>query len=98
MFGESLVDAIISSYFDPETEKMTMLEKKMERKKLINENYKTNKLEVERLSESTSQMRKALEFLKSYPQSEVLGTTNKKNMVIKLGNEQYKITPKGRLI
>lgn len=98
MFGESLVDAIISSYFNPETEKMTMLEKKMERKKLINEHYKTNKLEVERLSESTSQMRKALEFLKSYPQSEVLGTTNKKNMVIKLGNEQYKITPKGRLI
>lgn len=98
MFGESLVDAIISSYFDPETEKTTMLERKMERKKLINEHYRINKSEVERLSESTSQMRKALEFLKSYPQSEVLGTTNKKNMIIKLGNDQYKITPKGRLI
>jgi len=98
MFGESLVDTIISSYFNPENEKIMNEEKRFERKKIIRENYKVNKLEVERLSESTSQMRKALEFIKSYPQAEVLGTTNKKNMVIKLGNDQYKITPNGKFL
>jgi len=98
MFNESIVDAIIESYFNPEAEKMMKEEREEKNRKFLQENYKNNRFEIERLSESTSQLRRALEFVKAYPQSEVVGTTNKKNMVIKLGLDQYKITPKGKLI
>ena len=98
MFNESIVDNIIQSYFDPESEKLIREEKNEKRKKFLKENYKLNKFEIERLSESQVQRDTAVKFLKSNPNSQVLGTTNKKNMIIKLGNDQYKITKNGRLL
>jgi hypothetical protein len=99
MFGESKVDKIISKYFEVSSEniiaekrkKISLLEQK---EKNV---YKTNS-NIRKLSENIKQERSALKFMEKYPNSKLLGKTNKGNLVFEEGFVNTKITTNGTVI
>jgi len=99
MFGESKVDKIISKYFEvsneasltEERKKLNLLEQKEKHVSKTNGNIK-------RLSENIKQERSALKFMEKYPNSKLLGKTNKGNLVFEEGFVKTKITTNGTVI
>jgi hypothetical protein len=95
-FSESTIDKIITKYFDVEEN-----DKKLNESKNIKSptSYiKEMKSEISRLSESISQERAAIKFFEKNKKSELVGKTNKNNLVFRLNNENYKVSPKGRIL
>jgi hypothetical protein len=93
-FSEAKVDSILKKYFSVE-----------DAEKQINENKKTTFLhlretrsEIERLSENVRQERSAIKFLDENKKAELVGITNKKNLVFQLNNQEYKISTRGSVI
>jgi len=99
MFSESKVDNIIKNYFViNENEKRELKNKQSKSQSLLRENFSVNKMEIERLSISESQERTAIRFLKENPNAVLWGSTNKKNLVFRIGLEEHKISPNGRFV
>ena len=99
MFNESKVDNIIKNYFViNENEERQLKNKQSKRQSLLRENFSVNKMEIQRLSISESQERTALRFLKENPNAVLWGSTNKKNLVFRIGLEEHKISPNGRFV
>ena len=99
MFGESKVDKIISKYFNSSKEEsltekrkqLTLLEQKEKTVSKANGNIK-------KLSENIKQEKSALKFFEKYPNSKLLGKTNKGNLVFEEGFVKTKITISGTVI
>ena len=69
-----------------------------ERNLKSNENYKINKKNVIRLSETVDQLDSALEFIKENPRVKLMGLSEKKNLIFKQGINEVKITRTGNII
>ena len=59
--------------------------------------YKTNS-NIRKLSENIKQEKSALKFMEKYPNSKLLGKTNKGNLVFEEGFVNTKITTNGTVI
>ena len=91
-FGESSVDKVLNRYF-------TISEEDVKKQNLkSNENYKINKKNVIRLSETVDQLDSALEFIKENPRVKLMGLSEKKNLIFKQGINEVKITRTGNII
>ena len=91
-FGESTVDKVLNRYF-------TISEEDVKKQNLkSNENYKINKKNVIRLSETVDQLDSALEFIKENPRVKLMGLSEKKNLIFKQGINEVKITRTGNII
>jgi hypothetical protein len=92
-FSESTIDNIITKYFDVEENDKKLNESINNTRVNLNE----IKSEIRRLSQNISQERAAIKFLSENKNSELIGLTNKKNLIFRLNKEDYKITPTGRI-
>jgi hypothetical protein len=92
-FSESTIDNIITKYFDVEENDKKLNESINNTRVNLNE----IKSEIRRLSQNISQERSAIKFLSENKNSELIGLTNKKNLIFRLNKEDYKITPTGRI-
>jgi hypothetical protein len=91
-FGESSVDKVLSRYF-------TISEEEVKKQDLkSNKNYQLNKKNVIRLSETVDQMDSALEFISENPRVELIGLSEKKNLIFKKGINEVKITRTGNIL
>lgn len=91
-FAESSVDKVLSKYF------ILTEEEKVKKEKRTNENYKQNKQNIIKLSESTIQLDSALHFVKENPRVKLMGVSNKGNLIFKEGINEVKITRDGSII
>lgn len=90
-FGESKVDKIISKYFTiTEEEKVQKEKQKFETKKVEDE--------IKNLSESVNQERAAMKLLKENNNVKFVGLTNKRNLIFKNNDKQYRVTPDGKVL
>jgi hypothetical protein len=92
-FSESTIDNIITKYFDVKENDKRLNESK----NIIGVNLNEIKSEIKRLSQNVSQERAAIKFLNENKKSDLIGLTNKKNLIFRLNNEDYKITPTGKI-
>ena len=91
-FGESSVDKVLSRYF-------TISEEEVKKQGLkSNKNYQLNKKNIIRLSETVDQMDSALEFISENPRVELIGLSEKKNLIFKQGINEVKITRTGNIL
>jgi hypothetical protein len=99
MFSESKVDKIIGKYFSiTEDEKKSLNNKKRLNENLLKENVMINEMEIKRLSSTISQERAALKFLEKNPKASLIGSTNKKNLLFKVGLNEFKISANGKRV
>jgi hypothetical protein len=91
-FGESSVDKVLSKYF------ILTEEEKVKKERRTNENYKQNKQNIIKLSESTEQLDSALNFVRENPRVKLMGSSNKGNLIFKEGINEVKITREGNII
>jgi hypothetical protein len=91
-FGESSVDKVLSKYF------ILTEEEKVKKERRTNENYKQNKQNIIKLSESTEQLDSALDFVRENPRVKLMGVSNKGNLIFKEGINEVKITREGNII
>jgi hypothetical protein len=99
MFSESKVDKIIGNYFSiSENEKKEKRNKKIINESFLNEHVQSNEMEIRRLSSTIQQERSALKFLEKNPQATLIGSTNKKNLLFKVGLREHKISTDGRRV
>jgi hypothetical protein len=95
-FGESKVDKIIKKYFEIDDKEKQLNEEK--RRQNLRNHISETRSEIKRLSETISQERIAIKFLSENKKASLIGITNKKNLIFKLNERQYKISPKGNVI
>ena len=57
-----------------------------------------NEMEIKRLSKSIRQERSALKFLEKNPNAVLIGSTNKSNLLFKVGINECKISTDGRRV
>ena len=99
MFSESKVDKIIGRYFSINNdEKKVNNRKKIINEGLLKENMVVNEMEIKRLSKSIRQERSALKFLEKNPNAVLIGSTNKSNLLFKVGINECKISTDGRRV
>jgi hypothetical protein len=99
MFNESKVDNIIKNYFViNENEERQLKNKQRKNRMLLEENYSINRSEIQRLSKTFSQEKSAMKFLRENPEAVLWGSTNKNNLVFRIGLEEHKISPNGRFV
>jgi hypothetical protein len=91
-FGESSVDKVLSKYFTLTDEE------KVKKERRTNENYKQNKQNIIKLSESTEQLDVALDFVRENPRVKLMGLSNKGNLIFKEGINEVRITTEGNII
>ena len=56
------------------------------------------KSEIKRLSETVRQERMAVKFLSENKKASLIGITNKKNLIFKVNENQFRISPNGTII
>jgi hypothetical protein len=54
--------------------------------------------EITRLSETTRQERSAIKFLEENKKANLVGISNKRNLIFRLNNEEFKVSPKGSIL
>lgn len=97
MFGESVVEKVLSKYFNVTEEENRLLEEK-KKKKFIQEKIKTVevKKEILKLSESVKQIETSLKLIKENAQ--FVGKTNKENLVFIKNGKQIKVNQRGHIV
>jgi len=95
-FGESMVDKVISKYFNINENEITIKEEE-NRKKLI-ENQNKNSKNIKTLSENVRQERFALKLIEKYPSAKMLGKLTNGALVFENKNIKYKVSIDGKLI
>ncbi len=99
IFKESKVDKVLSKYFEITKKEILESKEKKERKNKIKEVTLRKKMtEVVKLSESVKQELVSEKFLRANPSFNVVGKTNKKNIVFENNQKQIKISPKGEIL
>jgi hypothetical protein len=91
-FSESTVDKVLSKYFVISEEEKDKSERK------TNLQYKKNKENIIKLSESTEQLDVALDYIRENPRVKLMGITNKGSLMFKEGINDVKITKRGEII
>jgi hypothetical protein len=86
------VDKVLSKYFTL-TE-----EEKVKKERRTNENYKQNKQNIIKLSESMEQLDVALDFVRENPRVKLMGLSNKGNLIFKEGINEVRVTIEGNII
>ena len=99
IFKESKVDKVLSKYF--EISKKEILEEKQKR----TERQKNNRIRLEekmntvvRFTETVEQELASKKFLEENSKFNLVGKTNKNNLVFESSEKQVKITPEGMVI
>ena len=94
LFGESNVDKVLKKYFVPtKSEKLISEQRKKQKQKIVNRNET-----IQMMSENVEQEITARKFVNKYPEAKLLGKTKKNNIVFKLNETQYRITPNGKIL
>ena len=99
VFSESKVDKILSKYFQESPNEKRLNEERGVRKFVEKKTHKVKQMkEVKRLSESIDQEVTSEKFITRYSKAELIGKTNKKNLVFEVNGKQFKITPDGAIL
>ena len=99
IFSESKVDKILSKYFQESPNEKRLNEERGVRKFVEKKTHKVKQMkEVKRLSESINQELSSEKFITRYSKAELIGKTNKKNLVFEVNGKQFKITPDGIIL
>lgn len=99
MFGESKVDKVLSKYFVVnENEKNFRQAKKQNKQLFLEQKKKSDKNQINKLSETVKQKKVATDIINSFPDMKFIGKTNKGNLVFEHNNKQLKVSPKGELL
>ena len=99
IFSESKVDKILSKYFQESPNEKRLNEERGVRKFVEKKTHKVKQMkEVKRLSESINQELSSEKFITRYSKAELIGKTNKKNLVFEVNGKQFKITPDGAIL
>ena len=99
VFKESKVDKVLSKYF--ELSKKEILENKkvnFERKKIAEQRLLKKMIEVVKLSDTIEQELASQKFLEENLNFELVGVTNKKNLIFENGEKKVKISPAGLIL
>ncbi len=92
-FAESKVDSVLSKYFMINENDRKNYVDKMDAK--TEEIYRKNKKNVIRLAETTNQLETALEYIKEFPRTTLIGLSNQGNLMFKEGITDVKVTKEG---
>ena len=96
IFKESKVDKVISKYFEISKKEIVENQKRTAlKKKRINETVKNKMTNVVKFSQTVEQELASKKFLEENFDFELVGITNKKNLVFENKNKQIKVTPEG---
>jgi hypothetical protein len=99
IFSESKVDKILSRYFQESPNEKRLNEERGVRKFVKKKTQKVKQMkEVKRLSESIDQEVTSEKFMTRYSKAELIGKTNKRNLVFEVNGKQFKITPDGAIL
>jgi hypothetical protein len=99
VFSESKVDKILSRYFQESPNEKRLNEERGVRKFVEKKTHKVKQMkEVKRLSESINQEVTSEKFINRYAKAELIGKTNKRNLVFEVNGKQFKITPDGAIL
>lgn len=99
VFSESKVDKILSRYFQESPNEKRLNEEQSVRKFVEKKTHKVKQMkEVKRLSESINQELTSEKFMTRYAKAELIGKTNKRNLVFEVNGKQFKITPDGSIL
>lgn len=99
IFSESKVDKILSRYFQESPNEKRLNEERGVRKFVEKKTHKVKQMkEVKRLSESIDQEVTSEKFMTRYSKAELIGKTNKRNLVFEVNGKQFKITPDGAIL
>jgi hypothetical protein len=99
IFSESKVDKILSRYFQESPNEKRLNEERGVRKFVEKKTHKVKQMkEVKRLSESIDQEVTSEKFITRYSKAELIGKTNKRNLVFEVNGKQFKITPDGAIL
>ena len=99
IFSESKVDKILSKYFQESPNEKRLNEERGVRKFVEKKTHKVKQMkEVKRLSESIDQEVTSEKFITRYSKAELIGKTNKRNLVFEVNGKQFKITPDGAIL
>jgi hypothetical protein len=99
IFKESKVDKVLSKYFEVgATEKKLNEQKRMNKKLQTKHNVLKMMESVKKLSETFEQELASEKFLEENIGFQLVGKTNKKNLVFEHGTKQTKISPEGLLV
>lgn len=99
VYKESKVDKVLSKYF--ELSKKEIMESKkvnIERKKIAEQKLLKKMVEVVKLSDTIEQELASQKFLEENLNFELVGVTNKKNLVFENGEKKIKISPAGLIL
>ena len=96
IFKESKVDKVISKYFEVSKKEILENQKRTAlKKKRITETIKNKMIGVSKFSQTVEQELASKKFLEENFDFELVGITNKKNLVFENKNKQIKVTPEG---
>jgi hypothetical protein len=99
LFSESKVDKVLSKYFEVSSTEKKLNEQKRMKKNLQSKHNVVKIMEsVKKLSETFEQSLAAEKFLEENIGFQLVGKTNKKNLVFEHGTKQTKISPEGLLV
>jgi len=99
LFSESKVDKVLSKYFEVSSTEKKLNEQKQMKKNLQSKHNVVKIMEsVKKLSETFEQALAAEKFLEENIGFQLVGKTNKKNLVFEHGTKQTKISPEGLLV
>ena len=99
LFSESKVDKVLSKYFEVSSTEKKLNEQKRIKKNLQSKHNVVKIMEsVKKLSETFEQALAAEKFLEENIGFQLVGKTNKKNLVFEHGTKQTKISPEGLLV
>jgi len=99
LFSDSKVDKVLSKYFEVSSTEKKLNEQKRMKKNLQSKHNVVKIMEsVKKLSETFEQALAAEKFLEENIGFQLVGKTNKKNLVFEHGTKQTKISPEGLLV
>jgi hypothetical protein len=99
LFSESKVDKVLSKYFEVSSTEKKLNEQKRMKKNLQSKHNVVKIMEsVKKLSETVEQELASEKFLEENIGFQLVGKTNKKNLVFEHGTKQTKISPEGLLV
>ena len=99
LFSESKVDKVLSKYFEVSSTEKKLNEQKRMKKNLQSKHNVVKIMEsVKKLSETFEQALAAEKFLEENIGFQLVGKTNKKNLVFEHGTKQTKISPEGLIL
>jgi hypothetical protein len=96
---EAKIENVLMKYFNiNESEKKFNDEVRKQRISEIKAKISKRNSEIKRLSENIEQEIASRKFIKEHKSANLIGKTNKKNLVFEINKKQYKITPNGQVL